>query len=457
MDAALRGPCPHCGYRAPGGSALDFGDEDEEHEPNFSDEEREQAPSEPAATSSFQLDLVEEPDEERPPAASDQRAGPAGGAVQRCFACGAVFLGRPGQACPKCAATQTGPYGGPAPAAQAAAPAAAPAGQATCSDCGASFKGGPGDFCPMCGSRNTGAPATGAASPPGTVRCAGCGMVFDLRLGTNCPKCGAPAPAVAAASAVPAGAARSPILRCPACGVAFMGRPGDPCPKCQTPAGERTGLPWQDRANRGISVLGAIWKTIVAVHQAPGEAFAELKPARGLAEPISYQIWLCAGILLLTAAVSLAFQVVGMQLLNLPLMGGGAMPVSPLIATLLNAVAGLVAIGFLIAWDLFAAWAAGRLAVAFGGERASHADTYCVFAYGVTSARVWWLLPGCGAIIGFVWALVIGSAGLAAVHRTTAGRTFWALAIVVFLGALVWGPLAVVRQLLITLLTRMLS
>jgi hypothetical protein len=198
------------------------------------------------------------------------------------------------------------------------------------------------------------------------------------------------------------------------------------------------GLPWQDRREKGLSVLKAVWRTILAVHQNPRGSFEELKRERGLGEPIIYQLWLLGAILVVT----LPLQILSARFGAFPFMpggmGGGQGAWHHVLVALVYVVIGIVSVGVTILWDLFVAWALNRLIVMLGGERAYVADTYCVLAYGTTSTRPWGLIPACGGLIALIWAIVIGLNGLSSVHRVSAGKAFLAC-LILFGGMLIVG------------------
>jgi rRNA maturation endonuclease Nob1 len=421
--------CPHCGYRPPS-SGLEF-DEEEAEERELS-LEPEPLPSEAA------------PESARPAAEAEAGAGE----IVRCYDCGAVFMGRPGAACPKCGQARTAGYDAAPP--PPAPPARETLSRMSCADCGQIFDGAAGNFCPHCGSSRTG-PAAGVAPAPaeavgGLITCAGCGAPYDPRVGAACPRCGAPAPAGQGPAPPDAG----PVLRCPSCGAVFAGRPGDPCPRCGAAAGQPSGLPWQDRREKGLNVVQAIWQTILAVHRNPRESFGELRFERGLGEPIVYQLWLIGAVVL----CGLPLQLLSAGLGAFPFFGGGfgggqGVWKVPVAAGIYLGM-GILGIGLTIAWDLFAAWVLNRILVGLGGERTYVTETYCVLAYGMSSTRPWGLVPGCGGLIGLIWSIVIGCSGLSAVHRVSAGKAFLALVlllmifvmIVIGVGAAVFGLMA---------------
>jgi hypothetical protein len=319
--------------------------------------------------------------------------GPVRPDVVRCADCGAAFLGQTAEPCPKCRSTRTAPYG--------QVPAPAPAGPV----------------------------------PTGEVTCPACGVGYDTAQSAVCPRCGVPAPEAGE------GEGGTPLLRCTACGAVFMGRPGDACPKCGASVGEREGLPWQNRKAKDLSVVASVWRTVTAVHAHPRAAFVELKRGRGYTEPIVYQVILNLVILVGTYPVQLLMQHLGVAPFRAVPGFGMGQPVFDFgLFTLMHFGMGILGIPIGILMTIFFAWVFNRLIVSLGGERLWVSDTYCVFAYGTTSAGLWNLIPVCGAFIGLVWALVIWLGGMSGLHRVSAWRALAALVLfIVLMVALVVG------------------
>lgn len=92
------------------------------------------------------------------------------------------------------------------------------------------------------------------------------------------------------------GAEQQPLLRCDACDVTFQGRPGDDCPRCGEPVGERAGLAWQVRKEKGYTWLGAWARTAFPLYMQMGRPFVDMRLRRPAREPM---VFLCLQVLLL--------------------------------------------------------------------------------------------------------------------------------------------------------------
>lgn len=317
-------------------------------------------------------------------------------------------------------------------------------------------------------------------------KCAKCGIAFELTDGGACPRCGhldaptaglpaAPADAPVRPSDGPAPGAwdpKHPLLTCPHCAAVFAGIPGDDCPRCGSAAGERPGLPWQDRRSKGHRLPRAwarTWWTVLAHRRT---AFIYLRPGRGLLEPLLFQVLTYA----FFATLGLAqFWVFTTFRLDRILFQGPGMAMEGFLAIdllfgvysygTLGVCMGLIiesarylfgarinelSIGFLVTAAATATlvYAAGTLIAALllnlllrvrPSERRHPGDTYSVFAYGLGSANLWMLVPFIGGPVGLLWAIQIMVTGIAQVHGTGKGRACLAI----FVTGLILAALAV--------------
>lgn len=232
------------------------------------------------------------------------------------------------------------------------------------------------------------------------------------------------------------------MLRCEACDVSFMGRAGDDCPKCGARVGVRVGLPWQDRAGKGYTALGALWRTFWRLQKRPRIAFLEFRPEQGYGEPVGYVVLAMTAVY---ASAAAQYYVVARVL-------AGAAPWP-------DARQAVVLVGLGLVFSLIAAMLTPLLCLVaaavlqavlrlFGARGAPHEETFAVLAYSLAPPLLWLVLPVVGWFSVLLWLVVLPVVGLATVHRTgllraaltlltTAALFTGATALVVYL---VWRP-----------------
>src|SRR5262249_23144750 len=180
----------------------------------------------------------------------------------------------------------------------------------------------------------------------------------------------------------------------------------------------RTGLPWEHRQERGFS--NAYTEARTMLFPRPAEAFSVMKREGGLGEPLIYAlIGGCVGGIV-SALFSLAFQSIGLfadknnSLAAMTGMGigfGTVIFVTLLIVIVLFFLIGLVHLCLML----------------FGGANQSFETTFRVFAFTQGSAGPLQIVPLCGGLISFVWALVCNCIGLARAQETDTGRAVLAV------------------------------
>jgi hypothetical protein len=180
----------------------------------------------------------------------------------------------------------------------------------------------------------------------------------------------------------------------------------------------RSGLPWENRQERGF--FNAFVETLVMVLTRPAEAFSVMKREGGLGEPLIYA--LIGGCLggIVSALFSLGFQSIGLfanrnnSLVAMTGMGigFGTIILVPLIIVIVLFIwSGLAHLCLMI----------------FGGANQSFETTFRVFAFTHGSAGPLQIIPLCGGMISFVWALVCNCIGLARAQETDTGRAVLAV------------------------------
>src|SRR5262245_7766971 len=188
-------------------------------------------------------------------------------------------------------------------------------------------------------------------------------------------------------------------------------------PTSTTTAG-RTGLPWEHRQERGF--FNAFIETLTMVLTRPAEAFSVMKREGGLGEPLIYAlIGGCVGGIV-SALFSLGLQSIGLfadKNNSLAAMTGMGIGVGSII---------LVPLGVVIVLFIWSGLAHLCLMM-FGGASQSFETTFRVFAFTQGSAGPLQIIPLCGGLISFVWALVCNCIGLAPAQETDTGRAVLAV------------------------------
>ena len=196
----------------------------------------------------------------------------------------------------------------------------------------------------------------------------------------------------------------------------------------------RTGLPWDDRQQRGI--LRAFFDTLVMVLTKPAEAFTAMKREGGLGEPLIYAIiggsvggviYFLYNFLLGSAQVFGSHKNPMMQM-----MGGGIRPLFFIILVPL-----FVTIGTFIGSGIF-----HLCLMIVGGAKQPFETTFRVVCFAGGSANPLLVIPICGGLIGGVWKIVLYCIGFARAHETDTGRAVLAVILPIIVccgGAFVLG------------------
>ena len=180
----------------------------------------------------------------------------------------------------------------------------------------------------------------------------------------------------------------------------------------------RTGLPWEHRQERGF--FNAFIETLTMVLTRPAEAFSVMKREGGLGEPLIYA--LIGGCLggIVSALFSLGFQSIGLfanRNNSLAAMTGMGIGFGTII---------LVPLFIVIVLFIWSGLAHLCLMI-FGGANQSFETTFRVFAFTQGSAGPLQIIPLCGGMISFVWAIVCNCIGLARAQETDTGRAVLAV------------------------------
>ena len=196
----------------------------------------------------------------------------------------------------------------------------------------------------------------------------------------------------------------------------------------------RSGLPWDDRQQRGT--LRAFFDTLVIVLTKPAEAFAGMKREGGFGEPLIYAI--IGGSVGYVIYFLYSFLLGSARLLGshenpmLHMMGGG-----------IRSLVFIICIPLLIALGVFIASGILHLCLMLvGGAKQPFETTFRVVCFAGGSADPLLVIPFCGGLIAGIWKIVLYCIGLARGHETDTGRAVLAVVLPVIVccgGAFVLG------------------
>jgi hypothetical protein len=186
------------------------------------------------------------------------------------------------------------------------------------------------------------------------------------------------------------------------------------------PVAARTGLPWEDRQERGF--VNAFIETLSMVLTRPAEAFNVMKREGGLGEPIIYAlIGGCLG-----GIISFLFSL-GLQSFGL-FTNQHNTGLATMTGMGIGSVAIIIFLPLFIAIGLFIGSAVVHLCLMIvGGANQSFETTFRVLAFTQGSVGPLQIIPVCGGVISGVWALVCNCIGLARAHETDTGRAVLAV------------------------------
>ena len=196
----------------------------------------------------------------------------------------------------------------------------------------------------------------------------------------------------------------------------------------------RSGLPWDDRQQRGI--LRAFFDTLVMVLTKPAEAFAVMRREGGLGEPLMYAIigGSVGGVIyfLYNFLLGAAHVLGSHENPMLQMMGGGIRPLFFIILVPL-----FVAVGAFISSGIF-----HLCLMIVGGAKQPFETTFRVVCFAGGSANPLLVIPICGGLIAGIWKIVLYCIGFARAHETDTGRAVLAVVLPVIVccgGAIVLG------------------
>jgi len=205
-----------------------------------------------------------------------------------------------------------------------------------------------------------------------------------------------------------------------AAGAAVLPQAGSPGSiPAVTAAGARSGLPWDERQQKGF--FTAFIETLQMVLTRPAEAFTVMKREGGFGEPLIYAVVGGSVGAIVSFLFSLLFHSFGMftdhrnPLGTMAGMGIGSIGfiiLAPLaIVICLFILAGVVHLCLMIV----------------GGANQPFETTFRVLAFTQGSTGVLQVIPVCGGLIAAVWGIVVNCIGLARAHETDTGRAVLAI------------------------------
>jgi len=189
---------------------------------------------------------------------------------------------------------------------------------------------------------------------------------------------------------------------------------GDTAPSFGMTAAPRSGLPWDDRQQKGF--FSAFIETLQMVLTRPAEAFTAMRREGGFGEPLIYAVIGASAGAIVQFLFSLALHSVG------------------IVANQRNAFAGMAgmgigSVGFIILFPLvliiglfIGAGIIHLCLMLVGGAKQPFETTFRVLAFSQGSIGVLQMIPICGGLIAAVWGLVVNCIGLARAHETDTGR-----------------------------------
>lgn len=208
----------------------------------------------------------------------------------------------------------------------------------------------------------------------------------------------------------------APPIAAPPVAAAQLDVIAEPAPATAVAA---TGLPWENRDQLGF--FNAWIQTIAMVLTRPAEAFAVMRREGGFLDPLLFAV--IGGTI--GAVVSFGFSML------LPMLGmsfGGDGGLSALLGAGVGSIALMICAPIFVILGTFIGAGIFHICLMLvGGANRSFETTFRVVAYGTGSANLLQIVPVCGGMIAFVWAVVLDVIGLARAHETDTGRALAAV------------------------------
>jgi hypothetical protein len=204
-----------------------------------------------------------------------------------------------------------------------------------------------------------------------------------------------------------------------------------------TAAGARSGLPWDDRQQKGF--FTAFIETLQMVLTRPAEAFTVMKREGGFGEPLIY------GVVGGSVGAIVAF-LFSLLLHSFGMFTDHRNPLGAMAGMGIGSIGFIILVPLFIVIGLFIGAGVIHLCLMIvGGANQPFETTFRVLAFSHGSTGVLQLIPICGGLIAGVWAILVNCIGLARAHETDTGRAVLA----VFLPVIVCCGLGFIAALLI--------
>jgi hypothetical protein len=220
----------------------------------------------------------------------------------------------------------------------------------------------------------------------------------------------------------------------PAAGAGVPPQPQAPSPGSIPPytaAGARSGLPWDDRQQKGF--FTAFIETLQIVLTRPAEAFTVMKREGGFGEPLIYAVIGGSVGAIVSFLFSLLFHSFGM-------FTDQRNPLGAMAGMGIGSIGFIILVPLAIAIVLFIGAGIVHLCLMIvGGANQPFETTFRVLAFTQGSTGVLQVIPVCGGLIAAVWGIVVNCIGLARAHETDTGRAV--LAVIVALVICCGGPI----------------
>jgi len=205
----------------------------------------------------------------------------------------------------------------------------------------------------------------------------------------------------------------------PAAGAAVPPQDASPGSIPAVTVGARSGLPWDDRQQRGI--LRAFFDTMIMVLTRPAEAFTAMKREGGFGDPLLYAI-------IGSSVGYVAYFIYNVLLSSVRLLGTHENPVMHMMGGGIRSLFLIICVPVLVAIGAFIASGILHLCLMIvGGAKQSFETTFRVVCFGGGSADPILIIPICGGLIGGIWKIVLYCIGLARGHETDTGRAVLAV------------------------------
>src|SRR5438034_7377404 len=189
---------------------------------------------------------------------------------------------------------------------------------------------------------------------------------------------------------------------------------GDTAPSFGMTAAPRSGLPWDDRQQKGF--FSAFIETLQMVLTRPAEAFTVMKREGGFGEPLIYGVVGGSVGAIVAFLFSLLFHSFGM-------FAGQRNPLGAMAGMGNGSIGLIVLVPLAIVIVLFIGAGIVHLCLMIvGGANQPFETTFRVLAFTQGSTGVLQLIPVCGGVIAAVWGIVVNCIGLARAHETDTGR-----------------------------------